>query len=109
VELGYHVLGHGDRLSGGSSEEFGGRAIKLYARREEIMVATKVSGKMHDGLGGSGLPRVAIMEQVDASLRRSTLTASISTDLPLRPDTSVEETMETLHDVVSGKVHYLGE
>ncbi|HEU4543883.1 MAG TPA: hypothetical protein VFR23_22300, partial [Jiangellaceae bacterium] len=48
-----------------------GRAITRFARREDIVLATKVSGRMHDGPGGSGLSRKAILEQVDASLRRA--------------------------------------
>jgi aryl-alcohol dehydrogenase-like predicted oxidoreductase len=55
---------------GGTSEEFVGRAIHKYSRREEIVLATKVRGKMHDGPGGSGLSRKAIIEQLDESLRR---------------------------------------
>jgi aryl-alcohol dehydrogenase-like predicted oxidoreductase len=70
----------------------------------------KVSGKMHDGPGGSGLSRKAILEQVDASLRR------LGTDYidvyyihRFDPETPVEETMAALHDLVTaGKVRYLG-
>jgi aryl-alcohol dehydrogenase-like predicted oxidoreductase len=47
-----------------------GRAINRFSRREDIVLAAKVSGKTHDGQGGSGLSRKAIPEQVDASLRR---------------------------------------
>lgn len=94
----------------GTSEEFVGRAIKKYSRREDIVLATKVHFKMHDGPGGSGQSRKAIMEQVDASLRR------LGTDYidlyqihRFDPETPVEETMEALHDVVkAGKVRYLG-
>jgi aryl-alcohol dehydrogenase-like predicted oxidoreductase len=101
VELGITLWDTANVYQAGSSEEFVGRAIKTYARREEIVVATKVSGKMHDGPGGSGLSRVAIMEQVDASLRRLD-TDYIDLYLIHRfdPDTPVEETMEGLHDVV---------
>ena len=110
VELGITFWDTANVYQAGSSEEFVGRAIKTYARREEIVIATKVSGKMHDGPGGSGLSRAAIMEQVDASLRRLD-TDYIDLYLIHRfdPDTPVEETMEALHDVVkAGKVRYLG-
>lgn len=96
--------------SAGASEEIVGRAIKTYSRREDIVLATKVHFKMHDGPGGSGQSRKAIMEQVDASLRR------LGTDYidlyqihRFDPTTPVEETMEALHDVVkAGKARYLG-
>jgi 1-deoxyxylulose-5-phosphate synthase len=110
VELGITLWDTANVYQAGSSEEFVGRAITAYAPREEIVVATKVSGKMHDGPSGSGLSRVAIMEQVDASLRRLD-TDHIDLYLIHRfdPDTEVEETMEALHDVVkAGKVRYLG-
>src|SRR6185369_8738739 len=94
----------------GTSEELVGRAIKRYARREDIVLATKVWGRMHDGPGGQGLSRKAILEQVDASLTR------LGTDYidlyqihRFDPETPVEETMEALHDVVkAGKARYLG-
>src|SRR4051794_18320798 len=94
----------------GTSEEIVGRAISRYSRREEIVLATKVRGKMHDGPGGEGLSRKAILEQADASLQR------LGTDYidlyqihRFDPDTPVEETMEALHDLVrAGKVRYIG-
>ena len=94
----------------GTSEELVGRAIKRYSRREDIVLATKVRGKMHDGPGGQGLSRKAILEQVDASLAR------LGTDYidlyqihRFDPDTPVEETMEALHDIVkAGKARYIG-
>jgi aryl-alcohol dehydrogenase-like predicted oxidoreductase len=83
----------------GSSEEIVGRAIDRYTRREDVVLATKVFIKMHDGPGGAGLSRKAIMEQVDASLTR------LGTDYidlyqihRFDPETPVEETMEALHD-----------
>ncbi|MHB1010883.1 MAG: aldo/keto reductase, partial [Propionibacteriaceae bacterium] len=94
----------------GTSEEITGKAVKSYTRREDVVLATKLNGKMGDGPGGQGLSRRAVMEQVDASLRR------LDTDYidlyqihRYDPNTPVEETMEALHDVVkAGKVRYLG-
>ena len=110
VELGVNLWDTANVYQRGSSEEFVGRAIKEYSRREEIVVATKLSGKMHEGPGGQGLSRGAIMEQIDASLSRL---GTDYVDLYLihrfDPDTPVEETMEALHDVVkAGKARYLG-
>jgi 1-deoxyxylulose-5-phosphate synthase len=94
----------------GSSEEIVGRALKTIARREDIVLATKVRFKMHDGPGGSGLSRKAIMEQIDASLTRlGTDYVDLYQIHRFDPDTPIEETMEALHDVVkAGKVRYLG-
>ena len=110
VELGVTFWDTANVYQRGTSEEFVGRAIQEYSRREDIVLATKVSGRMHDGPGGRGLSRKAILEQVDASLTR------LGTDYidlyhihRFDPDTPVEETMEALHDVVkAGKVRYLG-
>ncbi|TCO17277.1 aryl-alcohol dehydrogenase-like predicted oxidoreductase [Kribbella steppae] len=94
----------------GTSEEIVGRAIHKYTRREDIVLATKVRFPMHDGPGGKGLSRKAIMEQIDASLTRlGTEYVDLYQIHRFDPDTPVEETMEALHDVVkSGKVRYLG-
>ncbi|MDQ1531312.1 MAG: 1-deoxyxylulose-5-phosphate synthase, partial [Microbacteriaceae bacterium] len=70
VELGVTLWDTANTYQQGSSEEFVGRAVKRYSRREEIVLATKVYGRMHDGPGGGGLSRQAILEQVDASLTR---------------------------------------
>jgi 1-deoxyxylulose-5-phosphate synthase len=110
VELGVTFWDTANVYQGGTSEEFVGRAIGRFSRREDIVLATKVSGKMHDGPGGSGLSRKAILEQVDASLRR------LGTDYidvyyihRFDPATPGEETMAALDDVVRvGKVRYLG-
>jgi len=87
-----------------------GRAIKRYSRREDIVLATKLFGKMHDGPGGQGLSRKAILEQIDASLGRlGTDYVDLYQIHRFDPDTPVEETMEALHDVVkAGKVRYIG-
>jgi len=54
----------------GASEEFLGKAIKEYADRDKVVVATKLFGKMHDGSNGMGLSRKAVMSKVDKSLKR---------------------------------------
>lgn len=94
----------------GSSEEIVGRALRKFARREDIILATKVHFRMHDGPGGSGLSRKAIMEQIDASLTRlDTDYVDLYQIHRFDPNTPVEETMEALHDVVKdGKARYLG-
>jgi aryl-alcohol dehydrogenase-like predicted oxidoreductase len=110
VELGVTFWDTANAYQQGTSEEFVGRAVRRYSRREEVVIATKVFGTMHPGPGGSGLSRGAVLEQVDASLRRLG-TDYIDLYLIHRfdPDVPVEETMEALHDVVrAGKVRYLG-
>ncbi|MEU9456690.1 aldo/keto reductase [Streptomyces sp. NPDC048277] len=110
LELGISFWDTANVYQAGTSEEITGRAITRYARREDIVLATKVRGKMHNGPGGEGLSRKAILEQVDASLSR------LGTDYidlyqihRFDDDTPVEETMEVLHDVVkAGKVRYIG-
>src|SRR3954470_17770163 len=110
VELGLTFWDTANVYQLGTSEEVVGRAITRYSRREDIVLATKVRGWMHDGPGGEGLSRKAILEQVDASLAR------LGTDYidlyqihRFDLDTPVEETIEALHDIVkAGKVRYLG-
>ena len=110
VQLGITFWDTANVYSFGSSEEIVGRAIKRYASREEIVLATKVHFKMHDGPGGSGLSRKAIMEQIDASLARlGTDYVDLYQIHRFDPETPVAETMEALHDVVkAGKARYIG-
>ena len=110
VELGVTFWDTANVYGFGTSEEIVGRAVKKYARRDDIVLATKLFFKMHDGPGGSGLSRKAIMEQVDASLTRlGTDYVDLYQIHRFDPDTPVEETMEALHDVVrAGKARYLG-
>jgi 1-deoxyxylulose-5-phosphate synthase len=68
VELGITFWDTANTYQNGTSETLVGRAIRQYSRREDIVLATKVFGRMHDGPGGQGLSRKAILEQVDASL-----------------------------------------
>lgn len=110
LDLGINFWDTANVYNFGTSEEFVGRAIKKLTRREDIVLATKVHFKMHDGPGGSGQSRKAIMEQIDASLRRlGTDYVDLYQIHRFDPTVPVEETMEALHDVVkAGKVRYLG-
>lgn len=110
IELGITFWDTANIYGLGTSEEIVGRALQQYTYRDDIVLATKLFQPMHDGPGGGGLSRRAVMEQVDASLRR------LGTDYidlyqihRFDPDTPIEETMEALHDIVkAGKVRYLG-
>jgi aryl-alcohol dehydrogenase-like predicted oxidoreductase len=110
VELGITFWDTANMYARGSSEEIVGRAIGKYTRREDVVLATKVFFPMHDGPGGGGLSRKAIMEQIDASLARlGTEYVDLYQIHRFDPETPVEETMEALHDVVkAGKARYLG-
>ncbi|HEY4202315.1 MAG TPA: aldo/keto reductase [Devosiaceae bacterium] len=109
-EAGVNFYDTANVYSGGSSEEITGRILKELAPREEWVLATKVHGVMRKGPNGHGLSRKAILNEVDASLKR------LGTDyIDLYQihrwdyDTPIEETMEALHDVVrAGKVRYIG-
>ncbi|HLH57756.1 MAG TPA: aldo/keto reductase [Streptosporangiaceae bacterium] len=110
VELGITFWDTANVYQAGTSEEVVGRAVRRYSRREDIVLATKVFGRMHDGPGGSGLSRKAILEQIDASLTRlGTDYVDLYQIHRFDPGTPVAETMEALHDIVqAGKVRYLG-
>ena len=110
LELGFNFFDTANVYSDGTSEEIVGRALKDFARREEVVIATKVNGRMHKGPNGAGLSRKAIMTEVDASLRRLG-TDYIDLYQIHRWDyaTPIEETLEALHDVVkAGKARYIG-
>lgn len=110
LELGINFFDTANVYSLGASEEILGRALKDFANREEVVIATKVHGKMHDGPNGSGLSRKAIFSEVSKSLKRLG-TDYIDLLIIHRWDyhTPIEETMEALHDLVkAGKVHYIG-
>ncbi|HET6168016.1 MAG TPA: aldo/keto reductase [Marmoricola sp.] len=110
VDLGITFWDTANMYGAGTSEEIVGRAIRKYTRREDVVLATKVFFPMHDGPGGSGLSRRAIMEQIDASLARlGTDYVDLYQIHRFDPETPVEETMEALHDVVkAGKARYIG-
>jgi aryl-alcohol dehydrogenase-like predicted oxidoreductase len=110
VELGVTFWDTANVYQLGTSEEIVGRAITRYSRREDIVLATKVRGWMHNGPGGEGLSRTAILEQIDASLTRlGTDYVDLYQIHRFDADTPVEETMEALHDIIrAGKVRYIG-
>lgn len=110
VELGITFWDTANIYARGSSEEITGRAIRTFTTREDVVLATKVFFPMHDGPGGGGLSRKAIMEQIDASLTRlGTDYVDLYQIHRFDPETPVEETMEALHDVVkAGKARYIG-
>jgi aryl-alcohol dehydrogenase-like predicted oxidoreductase len=110
IEAGINFFDTANVYSDGTSEEIVGRALKQLAPRDEVVIATKVHGRMRPGPNGAGLSRKAIFHEIDASLRR------LGTDYVdlyqiHRWDrvTPIEETMEALHEVVkSGKARYIG-
>jgi aryl-alcohol dehydrogenase-like predicted oxidoreductase len=110
VDAGINFFDTANVYSDGSSEEIVGRALADFTKREEIVLATKVNGRMHPGPNGAGLSRKAIFTEVDASLTRLG-TDYIDLYQIHRWDKTVpvEETLEALSDVVkSGKVRYIG-
>jgi 1-deoxyxylulose-5-phosphate synthase len=110
LEAGINFFDTANRYSLGSSEEILGRAIKDFARRDEVVIATKVYGRMRPGPNGAGLSRKAIMAEIDASLQRlGTDYVDLYQIHRWDHDTPIEETLEALHDVVkAGKARYIG-
>jgi 1-deoxyxylulose-5-phosphate synthase len=110
LEAGINFFDTANRYSLGSSEEILGRAIKDFARRDEIVIATKVYGRMRPGPNGAGLSRQAIMGEIDASLQRlGTDYVDLYQIHRWDYDTPIEETLEALHDIVkAGKARYIG-
>jgi 1-deoxyxylulose-5-phosphate synthase len=109
-EAGVNFYDTANVYSDGSSEEILGRAVRDLMPREEVVVATKVHGRMRPGPNGSGLSRKAIFAEIDASLTRLGLDyVDLYQIHRFDRETPIEETMEALHDVVkSGKARYLG-
>ncbi len=110
VEAGITFFDTANVYSDGTSEEIVGRALRDFARRDEIVLATKVHYPMRPGPNGGGLSRKAIMTELDRSLARlGTDYVDLYQIHRFDPHTPVEETMEALHDVVkAGKVRYIG-
>ncbi len=110
LELGINFFDTANVYAAGTSEAILGPALRDFANRDEIVIATKVHGKMHDGPNGAGLSRKAILSEIDKSLQRLQ-TDYVDLYQIHRWDygTPIEETMEAMHDVVkSGKARYIG-
>ncbi|TDV53907.1 aryl-alcohol dehydrogenase-like predicted oxidoreductase [Actinophytocola oryzae] len=94
----------------GSSEEITGKVLGELAKRDEVVIATKLNGRMGPGPNGAGLSRGAVMTQIDASLRRlGTDYVDLYQIHRFDPNVPIEETMEALDDVVrAGKARFIG-
>src|SRR5580692_11116427 len=110
VEAGFYFFDTANMYSQGSSEEILGRALKDFADRDEIVIATKVRHPMRPGPNGAGLSRKAILAEIDHSLRRlGTDYVDLYQIHRMDNRTPIEETLEALHDVVNaGKARYIG-
>jgi len=110
LELGINFFDTADMYSLGVSEEVTGRALRDFARREEVVLATKVYNPMSDDPNDRGLSRKHIMDSIDASLRRlETDYVDLYQTHRWDYETPIEETLEALHDVVkAGKARYIG-
>lgn len=110
LDLGINFFDTANIYSVGASEEILGRALKDFAKREEVVIATKVWGPMRPGPNGGGLSRKSILHEIDESLRRlETDYVDLYQIHRWDYDTPIEETMEALDDVVrAGKARYIG-
>jgi aryl-alcohol dehydrogenase-like predicted oxidoreductase len=110
LDLGINFFDTANIYAYGKSEEILVQALKDYANRDEVVIATKVFFKMRENPNGSGLSRKAIMSEIDHSLKRLN-TDYVDLYIIHRWDyhTPIEETMAALHDVVkAGKARYIG-
>lgn len=110
IDLGINFFDTADMYSRGVSEEVTGRALRTMARREEIVIATKVNYPMGDGPNMSGLSRKHIVQGCDASLRRLGVDVIDLYQIHrFDPKVPIEETLDALNDLVrAGKIRYIG-
>ena len=110
LEAGINFFDTANSYSDGTSEEIVGAALREYARRDEVVIATKVYNRMKPTPNGGGLSRKAILHEIDQSLRRlGTDYVDLYQIHRWDPSTPIEETLEALHDVVkAGKARYIG-
>ncbi|CAB3804645.1 aldo/keto reductase [Paraburkholderia fynbosensis] len=110
LDMGINFFDTANVYSDGTSEEIVGRALKEFATRDEVVIATKVNNRMRPGPNGAGLSRKAIFSEIDNSLRRlGTDYVDVYQIHRWDATTPIEETLEALHDVVkAGKARYIG-
>jgi len=110
LELGINFFDTADIYSFGASEEIVGKALKEFAKRDELVIATKVFNPMSQDPNDQGLSRKHIMASIDASLKRlQTDYVDLYQIHRWDYDTPIEETLEALHDIVkAGKARYIG-
>jgi len=110
LDLGMNFFDTANVYSGGESEAVVGRFLKANARRESVVIATKVQSMMREEPNGMGLSRKEILFELDQSLRRlETDYVDLYQIHRWDYETPIEETLEALHDVVkAGKVRYIG-
>lgn len=110
LDLGVNFFDTANVYSDGTSEEIVGRILREYTTRDEVVIATKVHGRMRPGPNGQGLSRKAIMSEIDQSLKRlGTDYVDLYQIHRWDYETPIEETLEALNDVVkSGKARYIG-
>ena len=110
LDAGINFFDTANVYSLGSSEEITGSTLLSMTSRDEVVIATKVNGRMRPGPNGQGLSRKAIMSEIDLSLRRlGTEYVDLYQIHRWDYNTPIEETMEALHDVVrAGKARYIG-
>ena len=110
LEAGINFFDTANVYSAGSSEEITGRALKDFVNRDDVVIATKLNGRMRPGPNGAGLSRKAVLTEIDHSLRRlGTDYVDLYQIHRWDPNTPIEETLEALNDVVkAGKARYIG-
>lgn len=110
LELGINFFDTADMYSLGESERILGKAIKKYANRNDVVIATKIFYPLRDGKNNKGLSRKYIFEAVEASLKRLNMDyIDLLVIHRFDYDTPLEETMEALHDLIKmGKIRYIG-
>src|SRR5688500_669682 len=110
LEMGINFFDTANVYSIGASEEILGRALKDFAKRNQVILATKVHGRMREEPNGGGLSRKAILSEIDNSLKRlGTDYVDLYQIHRWDYETPIEETMEALNDVVrAGKARYIG-